>query len=296
MSTDRIGTLDQWRALHAVVSHGGYAQAAQKLFRSQSTISYSVSKLEQQLGVPLLEVHGRKAKLTEAGNILYEFSKHLLQQANELALLATSLRQGREAELQLVVDAAYPTEVLMEALAQFARVAQGTRVQLREAVLSGVEEALLEGKADIAISGSVPGEFLGDRIFDVEFIAVAHPQHPLHRLQRTVSHQDLRRQLQVVVRDSGSKQNIDKGWLDAEYRWTVTSLASAAAVIASGLGFGWLPRHEISRHLQARRLKPLPLREGRSYFVSLYLVLGNAHHTGPAAQELANILRNVSQI
>ncbi|HBN88666.1 helix-turn-helix domain-containing protein, partial [Rheinheimera aquimaris] len=59
-------TLEQWRILQAVVDAGGYAQAAELLSKSQSSLNHAVAKLQTQLGVELLEVRGRKAYLTEA--------------------------------------------------------------------------------------------------------------------------------------------------------------------------------------------------------------------------------------
>ena len=52
-------TLEQWRVLQAVVDHGGFAQAAEALHKSQSSISYTVAKLQEQLGFPLLAIEGR---------------------------------------------------------------------------------------------------------------------------------------------------------------------------------------------------------------------------------------------
>src|SRR6266478_6052232 len=51
-------TLDQWRALLAVVDAGGYAQAAENLHKSQSAVTYAVQKLESLLGVKVFEVIG----------------------------------------------------------------------------------------------------------------------------------------------------------------------------------------------------------------------------------------------
>ena len=53
MKAPRV-TLDQWRTLQAVVDHGGFAQAAEALHRSQSSVSYTVARMQDQLGVPLL--------------------------------------------------------------------------------------------------------------------------------------------------------------------------------------------------------------------------------------------------
>ena len=83
MNAPRV-TLDQWRTLQAVVDYGGYAQAAEQLHRSQSSVSYAVSRLQDQLGVALLRVEGRKAQLTEAGEALLQRSRPLVQTAVEL--------------------------------------------------------------------------------------------------------------------------------------------------------------------------------------------------------------------
>ena len=62
-------TLEQWRIFQAVVEFGGYAQAAEKLNKSQSSLNHAVAKLQLTLGVALLEVRGRKASLTEEGEV-----------------------------------------------------------------------------------------------------------------------------------------------------------------------------------------------------------------------------------
>src|SRR5260370_28629800 len=64
-------TLDQWRALVAVVDKGGYARAAAALHKSQSSVTYGVQQLESQLGVKAFKIAGRKAALTPTGELLY---------------------------------------------------------------------------------------------------------------------------------------------------------------------------------------------------------------------------------
>src|SRR5258706_12314541 len=70
MSTPRI-TLDQWSALTAVVEAGGYAKAAERLHKSQSSVTYVVQQLQSQLGVKAFEIAVRKAVLAPTGEILY---------------------------------------------------------------------------------------------------------------------------------------------------------------------------------------------------------------------------------
>ncbi|WP_304640561.1 LysR family transcriptional regulator [Pseudomonas sp.] len=289
MKAPRV-TLEQWRTLQAVVDHGGFAQAAQALHRSQSSVSYTVARMQEQLGVPLLSIEGRRAVLTEAGSVLLRRSRNLVQQASQLELLAWNMEQGWEAEVQLVVDAAYPTERLTSALLAFMPQSKGCRVQLREEVLSGVEERLVDGSADLAISGlSIPG-YLPRQLSSVEFVAVAAPGHPLLQLQRQLNHRDLEEHLQVVIRDSGQRQPRDTGWLGAEQRWTVASLYTASKMVMSGLGFAWLPTQEVNAHLQSGALCELPLQQGGRRSHHLFLYANKDRPLGPASQILAELL------
>lgn len=291
MKAPRI-TLDQWRTLQAVVDHGGFAQAAEILHRSQSSVSYTVARMQEQLGVPLLRIEGRKAVLTEAGTVLLRRSRQLIKQASQLEDLAHHLEHGWEAEVRLVVDAAYPTLRLVRALSAFMPQSRGCRVRLREEVLSGVEEVLKEGAADLAICGmTIPG-YLGTALSEVDFIAVAHPDHPLHRLQRTLSAADLEAHMQVVIRDTGRQQPRDIGWLGAEQRWTVGSLATAATFVGNGLGFAWLPCHLIGRELAEGVLKPLPLEEGATHKPRFYLYANKDKPLGPATQILVEMIKS----
>jgi DNA-binding transcriptional LysR family regulator len=163
---------------------------------------------------------------------------------------------------------------------------------LREEVLSGVEEVLLEGVADLAISGfNIPG-YLGSEMSTVEFVAVAHPEHMLHQMQRELTFQDLESQLQVVIRDSGRQQPRDVGWLGSEQRWTVGSLATAATFVSSGLGFAWLPRHLIERELREGLLKALLLDQGATRHPAFFLYVSKEKPLGPATQILIDLIRN----
>ena len=290
MKAPRV-TLDQWRTLQAVVDHGGFAQAAEALHRSQSSISYTVARMQDQLGVPLLRIDGRKAVLTDAGGVLLRRSRQLVKQASQLEDLAHHMEQGWEAEVRLVVDAAYPNARLIRALTAFMPQSRGCRVRLREEVLSGVEEVLQEGVADLAISSySIPG-YLGAEMSAIEFIAVAHPEHALLAMGRALSVQDLHGHMQVVIRDSGRQQPRDVGWLGAEQRWTVGSLSTAASFVGSGLGFAWLPRHMIERELREGTLAALPLEQGGSRHPTFYLYSNKDKPLGPATQILVELLR-----
>ena len=112
---------------------------------------------------------------------------------------------------------------------------------LADAVLSGAEEAILEGEADVVVTTRVPPGALGDWLMDVPMIAVAAPSHPLHQMGRTLSLEDLVMHTQVVVRDSGRQHPRDEGWLGARDRWTVSSVEASVATVRAGLAYAWCP-------------------------------------------------------
>ena len=290
MKAPRI-TLDQWKILQAVIDHGGYAQAAQALHCSQSSVSYNIARMQEQLAMPLLRIEGRKAVLTETGEILLRRSRQLTADASQLEALAQQIQEGWEAEVRLVVDVAYPSQKIVQALQAFKPLSHGCRVLLREEVLSGAEELLRDGVADIAISGVDITGYLPIELGTITFIAVAHQQHPLHQLQRTLTAHDLRAHMQVVVRDSGKRQPRDVGWLGAEQRWTVASLATSAEFIRAGLGFAWLPEHMVSADLSSGLLKQLPLQTSAVRHQPFYLYSHKDKPLGKAAQILVDCIR-----
>jgi len=289
MAQPRI-SIEQWNALVSVVESGGYAKAAERIHKSQSTLSYSVQKIERLLGVKVFELRGRKAALTAAGELLYRRGKALLESAVQLEHVAGELAKGWEPELRLAVDVVFPTWLLLGCLAEFGRERAATRIELYETTLSGHEEALLERKVDLAIGGIVPAGFVGDPLMPVRFVCAAAPGHPLHQLGRPLGVEDLRRHRHLVIRDSSAQRSRTAGWLN-ETRWTVSHKATSIRAATMGLGYAWYPEDSVREELETGALKRLPLREGAEPIATLYLMYADRDAAGPGTQRLAEILR-----
>ena len=277
-------SVEQWAVLAAVVDTGGFAQAAQALSRSQSAVSYAVARLQESLGVPLLVVEGRKSVLTPHGRTLLARARTLIKDFDILEQLARSLQQGWESELTLVVDAAFPRSSLLGIVAELQHSCPSTQIQLADVVLSGAEDAITTGAADVVVSSRVPPGFLGDWLMDVTFIAAARPDHALFQLDRELTADDLVRHVQAVVRDSGTTHPRDEGWLGAARRFTVSSMDASLATLLAGLAYAWLPEHLLADALRSGALQRLPLAAGGTRNVSLHLVLVRPAAVGPAAR------------
>jgi DNA-binding transcriptional LysR family regulator len=289
MTAPRI-TLDQWAALVAVVEAGGYAAASERLHRTQSTVTYTIKKLEDQLGLPAFELQGRRAVLTPAGQVLYRRGKALLDDAARLERSAASLARGWEPELRLAVDIIFPTWLLLRAMARFGEERPEVRIELLESVLGGTEDALTEGSVDFIVGSQVPPGFVGDALMQVRFVCAASPHHPLHRLGRPLTLDDLREHRHLVVRDSGARRTRTGGWIN-ERRWTVSNKATSIRAACMGLGFAWYAEEAIRQELESGSLGRLPLAEGAERYVTLYLVFADREGAGPGVRRLVEFVR-----
>jgi len=284
-------SIDQWRALLAVVDAGGYAQAAQHLHKSQSSVTYAVKKMESVLRIKIFEIQGRKAVLTPTGQLLYRRARSLLEEAISLERAARKLSAGWEAEIGLAVEPLFPTPLLLKCLAQFGEESPHTRVELIESVLSGTQEALREGKAELAISGLELKDFNSEVLLEMRMMAVASPLHPLHQFTRPITLRDLREYRHLVVRDSGVNRSLNVLALDAVQRWTVSNMSTSIEAVKRGYGFAWYPEDKIREELNTGVLKSLNLREGSMRVRPLYLVFADRDAAGPGVLRLADIIR-----
>lgn len=284
--------LDQWCAFIAVVETGGYAQAAEQVHKTQSSVSYAVQKIEQMLDIKLFEKQGRRAVLTPAGEVLYRRAKNVVERAEAMEQGAADLREGWDAELRLAVEIVYPTWVLLSSLRRFSEERPQTRIQLYETVLGGTDEALYERKVDLALSTHVPQGFSGDSLTRLRFIGAASADHPLHQLGRKLTRDDLREHRHLVIRDSGiQRTRAGGGWFGADQRWTVSNKATQIAAACRGLGFAWFPQDAIRNELNSGALKPLPMREGAERFVEVYLILADPDFPTRSAVRMAELLK-----
>lgn len=290
-------SLKQWKMFHAVIDFDGFNGAAEHLHVSQSSISYTLAKMQEQLGVSLLTLKGRKARITEEGKLLLQRSRDLVKNALEIEQLAESLRQGWAPEIRLAVDPSFPPELLISALRKMSSQAQNLRLSVKEATVDQAEQALRENSIDLAISTQVTPGFAGKELIEVEHVAVAHPEHAFFNLKRGITIDDLETQLQIAISSSNDYVTADIDYCLPRYSrlWNVSSLDKAIGALRHGLGYAWLPRNGVQRWLEGNRIRMLPLINGNSHKISLYLVFGRSTAANSGAQIFADALHSCSE-
>jgi DNA-binding transcriptional LysR family regulator len=284
-------SLEQWRALLAVIDAGGYARAAELLNKSQSSVSYAISQLESALGVAVFELQGRKAVATPAGELLYRRARLLLEQAERLEKSAECLAVKVEPLVRIAADLLIPANKVLACMAIFALKFPDTRIEMFESVLSGTEEALLQRQVDLAIGSRVPTGFVGEKLLTIQMRGISTPDHPLQHLGRPATFDDMRQYRQIIIRDSGLYRRHSEGWQGAEQRWTVGHIKTSLEAIRMGLGYAWLPEAYVYDDIAAGRLCYLPVDIGAVREVATYLTFADRELAGPATRYLAEVLK-----
>jgi DNA-binding transcriptional LysR family regulator len=290
-------SLKQWKMFHAVIDSDGFTGAANNLHISQSSISYTLAKMQEQLGVSLLMVKGRKAQLTEEGKILLERSRELVRNAVALEELAENLRQGWGPEIRLAMDPSFPPALLMLALRKLSSAPQNIRLSVTEATLDQAKRALQENTVDLAISTQAILGFAGEELIEVEQVAVAHPENPLFALGREITIDDLETQFQIAVSGSNDYVTADVNYRLPRYSrlWNVSSVDRAIGALRHGLGYAWLPKYRVQRSLAENHIRMLPLINGSSHKTNLHLVFGRSLAADSGAMRFAEALQSCSE-
>lgn len=276
--------------LKAVVDAGGFAKAAELVHKSPSSINHAVQKLQTQLGVPLLELRGRKAELTPAGEILLRRADHLLGEAREMEGLATALATGNDSLVAVAIDQLIPQDPIQRAFARFSESFPHTQVQVRETMRDEGAALLRSRSVDLLLGLTTSPGVLSESLGNIRLVCVAHPRHPLARLGRKLTLRDLRSRRQVIVRDNTDAHEGVRCGAEGQVCWEVGQVLTALNAVHAGFAYAWLPECAIKDSLDRGRLVALDLEAGGTQVLTISLALADYDRSGKAIRELARIL------
>lgn len=285
-------TLDQWQTLHEIDRAGSIQAAALKLNKSHTTLIYSLRKLEDQLGVSLVQVEGRRAVLSEDGKALLRRASSMLEQARELELISEQLAKGVESEIVVAVDHLCCLERLYKPMAHFLAENNSTSIQVVETSLSKTTEMVIQELADVAIINLPITNYPAEAFGFTKMEPVVASSHPLTRAT-SISLNQLSSLPQIVVRDLGSVEKLGEkknvGWLKSSQRITVDNFDHAFCAVEQGVGYCRLPKHIVDSR-GSDKLTVLNVENGSGYQVPLHLTLPKGVKTGPATKRFYELL------
>ena len=259
-------TLDQLRILRAIVSEGSFKKAADSLYVTQPAVSLQIQNLEKQLEICLFDRGGRKAQLTEAGEVLIKYCETILNQCQEACRAIDDLQNLKGGSLLVGASQTTGTYLLPRMIGLFRQKYPEVAVQLQIHSTRRTGWSVAYGQLDLAIiGGELPSEL--NELLDVipyardELALVIPPNHHLAKMKE-LSKEDLYR-LNFVTLDSQSTtrkvldQLLANAGLDVQriqIEMELNSLEAIKNAVQSGLGVAMLPVVSIEREIAAGTL------------------------------------------
>ncbi|HIF5618139.1 LysR family transcriptional regulator [Vibrio parahaemolyticus] len=238
-------TLEALHILDAIDRRGSFAAAANELDRAPSSLSYQIQKLEQDLDINIFDRSGHKALFTEAGKLILERGRAILQASEKLVNDATLLANGWELDITVAFDGIIPISNFFQMVDALAEVSS-TRIRLQEEILAGSWESLNTGRADLLVCPSLdtlPQEVKAEKIGKMSMIWVAATEHYVHKRSGEFDDSAREKYRIIAIADTAREQPaLSINIIQKQPRLTVTNFTAKVEALTAGLGIGTLPR------------------------------------------------------
>lgn len=251
-------TIEALKALDAIDKKGSFAAAAESLFKVPSSLTYTIKKLEQDMGCELFDRSKQRAVLTPAGQLVLTQGRDILLATNRLFDSVKQLESGWETELRIARDTLVKQTPLFEATKEFSTLDNNVDVSLSVEVLGGGWDALHTGRADIVIgaSGDLPkGRFQTHNIGAVNFIFAVAATHPLAQVEQVIELNQLQLYPSIVVADTSQLLPVrDSGLFASKQVIKVDNMQAKITAQVQGIGIGFVPYHLAKPYLDSGEL------------------------------------------
>jgi DNA-binding transcriptional LysR family regulator len=261
---------------------------------TQPAVSMQVKQLEEQVGVPLTEMLGKRLLITEAGQELRAHALRIIAQTEELKSAMDQFR-GLERGLLRLAVVSTANYFLPTLIATFIARHAGVRVSLQVANREEVLAALADNSADLAITGQPPdtGELTGERFMPNPLVVVAPPTHPLAGQPKIPLRKLATETLVVREEGSGTRAAIDRFLKSQGVNYQPgCELGTNEAIkqaVQAGLGLAIVPLQTVELELETARLVILPF-EGFPLLRHWYVVHRADKRLSVAAQAFRAVL------
>lgn len=249
-------TLQEIQCFDAVVREGGFQAAAGALNRSHAAVFAALARLEEGLGVRLLDRSGYRVRLTEAGRSFHRKAQALLGEMAALQLHARQLAMGEETHLRVILGDTCPLHEGLQVLSGFFAQCPKTRLDLHFETIGGPCERLLDDEADLILHwvDKTDARLEWIDLGTVSFVPVVAPGFLPFTPDRQISPERMRGSTQCIIRDTARTPTVNFYVMEGAPQCTVADHRMKKEIILRGMAWGHLPRFMIEDELREGRL------------------------------------------
>jgi LysR family transcriptional regulator for metE and metH len=254
--------------LAEIDKRGSLTAAADALYVTQSALSHSVKKLEQQLGTQVWVKEGRQLRLTQAGQYLLSLSKRLLPQFEHAESIVRQIAQGQRGTLRIGIECHPCYEWLLMIVAPYLKQWPDVDVDVKQQFQFGGIGALFNHEIDILVTPDplVKKSLHFLPVFNYEQVLVVSKEHRLAG-RRYISPKELSNETLITYPVETERLDIFTEFLSParitpKIHKTIETTEILFQMVAAGRGVSASPDWMIKRHVTDGSL--VPVRLGRS--------------------------------
>lgn len=288
--------LRQMEYLQAVIEHGNFYQAAEECHVSQSAISQQIRKLEDELGVKLLNRHNRTFSLTPAGEHFYRKSLVITNDLQQMIRETKRIADNDQAVLKIGYYKGYYGNELSEAVSLFSGKYPAVEVQITVGSHEELYHALEDGSVDLALndqrrafSDAYHNEILTDSKIFIELSS----KNPLSR-RKYLEVSDLKNIPCILVINPAGQREEQAYYesivgLQGEYLFADTVQEARLKIIS---GQGYMPVDVIGeQEWFDTSVSRIPLVRNRQAIQKTYCAFWKKDNSGYYIEEFADMLK-----
>jgi len=258
----------QLEAFVAVVEEKSFSRAAAKLLRTQPAVSQAVKRLEEWAGEPLLDRSSKSGVLTEAGQILYDCAKKVLNLRQEARAAVEELRTLERGKVTIGANESTAL-YLLPVVKRFRERHPRVQVAVRRSLSREIPSALLRYEIDLGVLSYDPqNPGLESTVVSVdELCLIVPPRHPLARAREVGIH-DLGKESFIAHNvASPYRQRVIETF--ARYRTPLQigvelpTVETIKKFVSMGMGVAFVPRMCVEEELTRREFVAVRIREMR---------------------------------
>jgi DNA-binding transcriptional LysR family regulator len=296
MLSPMIPSVDQLLVLLVVAEEGSFTDAAKRLGRATSAISYAIDTLERDLGLSLFDRGTtRKPRLTQQGEAIVAEARAVAHSIETLRARVRGFLEELEPEVSLVVDSMLPGDRLTTLLRGFSARFPTMPVRLLVQTLGGVERAVRNGHARIGVGSELHMDMTGFcrvAIKGVQLIPVAAPSHPLAKASGAAA-PPARDFVQLVLSEQPTAESRDYGVVGLNI-WRIGDLSARHKLLLAGLGWSGMPEPIVRADIESGRLVRLNLPDWRGGEYAMQAIHMTDTPPGPAGRWLIERLATLT--
>ena len=267
------------RVFLTVAEHEHITRASEELILSQPAVTKIIQNLEHEVGLELIERHGRRIVLTHAGHLLHKYARRMFALEREMEEAVAALRDIESGEITLAANTTTGVYLLPPIVARFR--ARYPQVALHINILNSHEivEQILNWNLDFGLVESDPATLPSGLDIEVfaydELVLVVAPQHRWSGLNALKP--EALRNAELVLREQGSgiREVIEHALLQQGVQisplLTLPDNEAIKQMVMCGVGAAILPKLAVQRELAAGNLVRVPI-NGLDFHPQLSLI------------------------